>query len=390
MAIHRLLYLGTMQHPDDCARNPWCSEAMNVTQLMLMRAFRACGVARITGLSIPGTSSWHSPQRIQRAKQVTLDPGITIQELPSLALGPFQPLSQAAACGWALMRQHERPDAILINNPLTRLVVPALLAGRVWRVPVVIIAADLTPRIATRNPLRALQNFLRTTMTRIAPGVVVFSGLLARDLRPERPWVRMVRPPAPDVLEPSDLTPDRSIRVAYYAGAMAEVAGAGLFLEAIQQIQDPAYRFWFSGRGPLDATIHQAAEQDSRITHWGFVSREKYHELLYSATILINPRLSSLPENRYNFPSKLMEYMAVGRPIISTSTADVAEYYADALVLLDDETPERLAELIQRVCTMPPDEHHTLGQRARHYAESATWEAQARLILDFMTSLKGC
>jgi len=375
-----------MQTPEDCAQNPWGSEALNITQLSLMRAFRACGVEQVIGISFPGSSSWHNPHRIKQSKKTTLEPGIEIWEPPFLALGPFQPPSQFVACLLNLARG-AKPGAFLISNPVSRISVPALIMSRAWHTPITIIASDLSPHTTASNVLRKSQLMLQTTITRHAPGVIVFSNHLGRDLRPTRPWRRMVRPPSKDLLELSPVSPDLNSRIAYYAGTMAEVAGADLFLQATHYIEDSSYRFWFSGRGPLDDAIHIAAEKDPRITHWGFVNREKYCELLQQANVLINPRPSYLLENRYNFPSKLMEYMAAGRPIISTATSDIAEYYADAIILLDDETPERLAQLIQQVCEMPVDKQIALGQRARQHVENETWEAQAQRILDFMQSL---
>lgn len=388
MSIQRLLYLGSMQLPEDCGRNPWGSEALNVTQLTLMRAFRARGVNRIIGISFPGSSSWHNSHRIKRGKRSMLESGVEVWELPFLAFGPLQPLSQFFSC-LAHLISMKRPDALLISNPITRIAVPALIMARLWQIPAVVIASDLSPGESAPNLLRKLQQFLQLNVARFAPGVIVFSNHLGREIRPTRPWKRMIRPPAEDLLGlTTPFNPDANSRIAYYAGTMAEVAGADLFLRVTRYIHDRSYRFWFSGRGPLDSVIHAAASQDDRITHWGFVSREKYRELLRQANVLINPRPSRLPENRYNFPSKLMEYMVAGRPIISTATSDITEYYADAIVLLDDETPERLAELIQQVCEMPAAEQLALGQRAQQHVENETWEAQAQLILDFMETLR--
>ncbi|GAB4538321.1 MAG: hypothetical protein Kow0063_26030 [Anaerolineae bacterium] len=390
MGIRRLFYVGSMQPPEDCAGNPWGSEALNVTQLTLMQAFSSCGVEEVIGLSFPGSSAWHSTRRFKRSKRSVMGPGIEIRELPFLALGPLQPISQAVSFAWHLARllRQSKPDVILISNPITRFSLPALLASRLWDIPVVIIASDLTPVIDGQSPVRRVRQRLQQQMARSAPGVVVFSSHLGRELRVRRPWLRMVRPPASDLLALPESAPDPQTRIIYYAGTMAEVAGADLFLQAITYLPNPEYRFWFSGRGPLDDAIREAARGDTRITHWGFVSREHYRELLQKANILVNPRPSRLPENRYNFPSKLMEYMAAGRPIISTATSDVAEHYGDAVVLLEDETPEGLARCIEEVFKRPPEALAALSRRARDYALQETWEAQARRILDFAKGLR--
>jgi glycosyltransferase involved in cell wall biosynthesis len=388
MGVRRIILLGTMQTREDCGRNPYGSEALNETQLLLMQAFQASGVEQVIGLSIPGTSSKLKADFLRYRKRSTLETGLEICEIPFLSLGPLQPLTQLFSMLLHLAgRWKQRPDGLVVANPLTRMAVPAMLFSALWHIPMVIIVSDLTPPSATRSPLRRLQQLCQMLITRSASGVVVFSSHTGRDLRRHRPWIRMVRPPGQDLLDINANPPASTQPTAYFAGTLAEVSGVNLLLEAIERIPNPDYRFWFSGRGPLDERIRALAAHDARVTHWGFVSREKYLELLRTAAVLINPRPSRLPENRYNFPSKLMEYMAAGRPVISTATSDVAEHYADAVVLLDDETPERLAQLIQQVCEMSANEQMKLGQRARRFVQDETWMRQAQRILDFMQSL---
>ncbi|HEX3053642.1 MAG TPA: hypothetical protein VHP83_23480, partial [Aggregatilineaceae bacterium] len=158
-----------MQLPEDCARNPWCSEALNVTQLTLMRAFRACGVEHVTGFSLPGSSARRNPQSIKRSKRSKLEPDIEIWELPFVTVGLLQPFTQIFSCLLHMLLAR-RPDAILVSNPITRIAVPAMIVARIWRVPIVIIASDLTPVISASNPLRRVQQTLQLNVARYAPG----------------------------------------------------------------------------------------------------------------------------------------------------------------------------------------------------------------------------
>jgi glycosyltransferase involved in cell wall biosynthesis len=262
-----------------------------------------------------------------------------------------------------------------------------MLAGYLFHIPVVMFCADLMSSLGGRNFLLYARGWLQREFVKIASGVVVLSSHVGRDLRHTRPWIRVSRPPAPDILYLPKSIPNSDTRILYFAGSTSKVSGVDLLLEAIQHIHDPTYRFWFSGRGPLDRTIYEAARTDKRIIHWGFVKRERYRELLQQANVLVNPRPTRLPENRYNFPSKLMEYMAAGRPVISTATSDIAEYYLDEIVLLEDETPEGLARLITEVCSWSPERQIALGQKARNRVQKETWEIQAQRILDFIENL---
>ena len=388
--IKLLFYIGSMQTPEDCTLNIWGSEALNVTQLTLMDAFRTCGVNDVIGIGFPGASSFDTSMIYKRHKHSDLGHGIEIHEPPFISMGPVQPVSQFSSLIWYLMRipRKSRPDAILISNPMTRLGLPSLLFARLWKIPVVIIVSDINPTMQTTNFIRRVRSWMQHMIVRRVRGVVVFSNHVGREIRGERSWIRMARPPATDIFTLPATPPNSDTRIVYFSGTMALACGVDVILEAIQHIPDKNYRFWFSGRGPLDAVIHEAARHDHRITHWGFVERSRYREMLQEANVLLNPRPTRLPENRYNFPSKLMEYMAAGRPIISTASSDIGEYYRDAIVLLEDETPEGLAKCIQKVCELPYEEQVRLGQRAREHVETESWEAQAQHILDFIETLQ--
>src|SRR5437762_1883442 len=121
--VRHLLFLGSTQMPTNCAQNPWCSEAHNITQLQMMLAFRNCGVSEVLGLSFPESSSWHNPQSFKRGQRYVLEPGIVIWELPFLTLGPLQVASQGLVCAWRLLhnRLSNRPDAIIVGSPITRM-----------------------------------------------------------------------------------------------------------------------------------------------------------------------------------------------------------------------------------------------------------------------------
>jgi len=109
--------------------------------------------------------------------------------------------------------------------------------------------------------------------------------------------------------------------------------------------------------------------------------------MLQKAAVLVNPRPSRLLENRYNFPSKLMEYLAAGRPILSTATSDVAEHYGSDVIVLDDETPEGLARSIESTVAAPAEVRATIGSRCRAVVEGVTWRTQAEKILAFIQTL---
>jgi glycosyltransferase involved in cell wall biosynthesis len=388
-SVKHLAFIGSMQAAEDCAKNRWASAAMNTTQLELMHALRNCGVVRVTGLSLPGCSAFQARPRRWPFKRSVLEDGVVVEELPSYAFGPVKILTQV----WSLMRRllgawpDGQPDAILVANPLTRFTAPAILAGWWYRIPVATIVADLTCAQSGQPPLTRLRNWLQTMMVRLSPGTVVFSAHTTTDFRKGKPSMRMIRPPASYLLDLPQPPAEPAARAIYYSGALVDVAGVNLMLDAIPHVKDPTIQFWFSGRGPLEERIKQQATSDRRIRFFGFVTEQQYSDMLQQAAVLVNPRPSRLLENRYNFPSKLMEYMAAGRPIISTATSDVAEHYGSAVIVITDETAEGLARCMERVVDMAADEQAAVGARARAAMEGVTWDTEAEKIIAFIETL---
>ena len=103
-----------------------------------------------------------------------------------------------------------------------------------------------------------------------------------------------------------------------YAGILEPVTGVDMLLKAFSQISNPSVRLKISGKGSFQKLVEDTAKQDERITYLGCVPYEEYLSNLKQADVLVNPRNMNLPENENNFPSKIMEYLATGKPIIST------------------------------------------------------------------------
>ena len=388
--MRHLAFIGSMQAAEDCAKNRWASAAHNTTQLELMHAIRECGVDRVTGLSLPGCSAFKARPRRRPFKRSVVEEGVAIEELPSFALGPVQILTQV----WSMMRRlfgrwpDGRPDAILVANPLTRFTAPAILAGWWYGIPVATIVADLTCSQVGQPPVTRLRNWLQTLMVRLSPGTIVFSSHTTNDFRQGKPSMRMVRPPASYLLDLPQPPAEPAAHAVYFAGALSESAGVDLLLDAIPHVKDPTLEFWFSGRGTLEERLKQQAASDSRIRFFGFVTEKDYSTMLQRAAVLVNPRPSQLLENRYNFPSKLMEYMAAGRPVLSTATSDVAEHYGSDVIVLEDQTPAGLARGIERAANTSAEERAAFGARARAAVEGVTWRTQAEKIVAFIETLR--
>ena len=121
------------------------------------------------------------------------------------------------------------------------------------------------------------------------------------------------------------------------AGGLEVANGVLELLEAFSLIRSNKYRLRIAGMGPLEHEVREAAEKDQRIEYCGFLPFDKVLDLYDSADVLINMRLTKTLNTKYFFPSKLMEYLTSGVPVITTCTGQTEDEFRDFVFLLKDE-----------------------------------------------------
>ena len=173
--------------------------------------------------------------------------------------------------------------------------------------------------------------------------------------------------------------------VVLYAGSLSHLAGVPLLLQAFKRIEQPRFRLWVTGDGELQAVVREAAAMDTRIRYFGMLPRPDLLATYAAADVLVNPHSTTLLTARYVFPSKLLEYLASGRPVITTATPEIAAGYGDLCAVLDSEEPQALADAIVRVAAVPTAERLARAVAARvAVIERCAWSQQGRRLVQFL------
>ena len=167
-----------------------------------------------------------------------------------------------------------------------------------------------------------------------------------------------------------------------YAGILEPVTGIGHLIQAFQQIQNKDIRLFISGRGSMKGMIEKAEKEDSRIVYLGCTSYPEYMNNLKKADILINPRDMNLLENQYNFPSKIMEYLATGKKIISTKFPGW-EKFTEQIIFCENDIKD-IKEKIEQACNDAVWDGQAGYEDRRRFAEQFLWERQVERVEKMM------
>lgn len=172
-----------------------------------------------------------------------------------------------------------------------------------------------------------------------------------------------------------------------YCGATNRWAGVDLLAEAFAGWVEPRARLWLCGKGAVPERF-PLLKNDARVTCFGAVSDDRVDELASRCHALVNPRRTDLLDNQVNFPSKVLEYLRHGKPVISTWTDGLAPEYRDVLVVTRDGSAEALQEGMAGTMTWADEDKRRYGFVARQFLlNRRTWGMQANRTLSFIHSL---
>jgi glycosyltransferase involved in cell wall biosynthesis len=186
-------------------------------------------------------------------------------------------------------------------------------------------------------------------------------------MKPDRVFV--VRS-GPNLARVRELAPDTTWRngrshLVAYVGVIGEQEGIDLLLEAVQHVTAARHRtdiqFVIMGAGPSLETLKQTCVQmqlSEFVTFTGRVNDTTLFEVLSTADVCVNPDRPNAM-NDMSTMNKIMEYMALGKPIVQFDLAegrvsarsaslyarntDTADFGDKILELIDD--PDRCRKM---------------------------------------------
>ncbi len=173
-----------------------------------------------------------------------------------------------------------------------------------------------------------------------------------------------------------------------YVGVMGEPEGIDYLLQSVRYIAYEKNRqdihFMLIGSGPMFEKL-QALSEELRVIEWveftGRIPDEELLERLSSCDLCVNPD-KKMPYNDRSTMNKIMEYMAMGKPIVQFDllegrrSAAGASVYAKGNDLMD--FAEKILELLAA-----PERRKQMGLEGRYRMEKMLeWRHQAPKLLD--------
>lgn len=165
----------------------------------------------------------------------------------------------------------------------------------------------------------------------------------------------------------NSLTNKYAKKTILYAGGLHREYGIQLLVEAFGRIANPQVELHIYGKGNYVPDLEKVATKDNRIKYFGIRSNQEIVAEQVKAHILVNPRPTKEVFVKYSFPSKIIESMASGTPLLTTRLPGIPRDYYSHIYCIDDETVDGVYKSLAEVLEKPAEDLHKKGVEAKAF-----------------------
>lgn len=392
----KLLYFGTVcnreafEQRQKKSRQKASAAPLNF-ESALLEGFAAHG-ADMTVYSFPMVASFPNSSLFSwGARKEKIAGGYECSWLPAINLKGLKQLSQRICVRKALkMIRKKQADAVLIYSVYAPVAGPVLRACKKYHVPCYCILADLPRDMYENRKMSRGKKFLSRFYTKGAvklqgafDGYVYLTEAMAQVIAPDKPYI--VAEGIADSMLLAFPQPRQKKKAVMYAGALNEKYGIATLAEAFFSLDLPDWELWVFGEGDLSERFSRWAKKENRLRFFGRVDRAEVLSREAQASLLVNPRPTGDAYTQYSFPSKTIEYMLSGTPLLMTRLSGIPEEYFAYTFCAESGSLEELRQLLHSTLSLKSETLAEAGLRAREFILSrASSDAQAKRILEFI------
>ena len=273
-------------------------------------------------------------------------------------------------------------DVVIGETPPLFTAAASVVIAKSHRAALLLNVADLWPESAVqlgmlRNPraIRAAEALERFAYRHSATITVPTAGMRRILIEQGIPADRVVH--LPNAVDTDRFTPpsepSQHLTQVLYSGTVGMAQGVGTLLDAAEILAagDTGLTVRVVGDGAEREDLERAAAQRglANVAFSGRLPAAEIPGIIAGADIAVMS-LVDVPLFEDAVPTKLLEYMAAGRPVVAAASGEAARIveHAGCGIACPPEDPEAMADALRRIAA-DPQAAFAMGQAGRRYAE---------------------
>jgi colanic acid biosynthesis glycosyl transferase WcaI len=176
-------------------------------------------------------------------------------------------------------------------------------------------------------------------------------------------------------LKPLDVCDPKSELIVAYVGLVGHAQGLSTLVEVAHRAESEnlPLKFHIVGDGAeLELVKEQARTRGLKsVVAYGAVDRSRL-AFYYERADILFAQLRDKPVFRSALPSKLIEYMGTGRPVVFAGSGPGAELLerAHAGIVVKPEDAGAILDALRRILNLSPEERRLVGERGRGFVQT--------------------
>lgn len=399
----KMLYLGSVLKTKDCTNHLGPSVAGNKMQMGIIKELYGLYNKRMSILTEYPVAAYPREKIIYIDGEIfELAEGITARKVPFLNFFILKQITLIInaffqICKWAAADRNE-PKVVLCFNAFPYVALPVQWAAKLFRLKTICILADPPIEVLNRGLLGRIAKKIEDISTKSSikrfDGLVVLNEYAVMEYAPASRYIVVDGGFDLEDLEKEGcddqwnaMGSDDCFRIVY-SGAIIQYNGIKQLLEAFKMVKYPRCRLEIYGDGPLVQYVKDSCKDDLRIRYMGNRRNSEIMKIQQEADLLVNPRQVDEPISKFTFPSKIIEYMLSGTPIITTKLNALTDEYLQHMFVFEDDTPEIIAQAIDSILSRDKNELRQKATLAREFViKEKNWKVQSNKIIGFVEKI---
>jgi glycosyltransferase involved in cell wall biosynthesis len=392
----KLLFIGFAINKKQCELHKGPAVSANRMHLGFIEALEKMYKRSLSIISIYPIACFPRERQIYiRREKINIINSVDANKIPFINILILKQLSQFLSVLFSTLLEisNKRIDTIITYNAHFETARPALLAAKIKKCKVIGLIADIITTVPPNY------GFIKRTLRKweiksYHKTISDFDGLIVLNEKVIDAFALSI----PYVIMDGGVSDEEIINTNYdakikhentilYTGALEPYNGIEELIEGFTKVKNEKLQLLICGHGTLHNYVEQQSSIFNNIKYLGQVTNEQAKELQNIAGLLINTRPIDLFATKLTFPSKIIEYMLSGTPVLTTPLNGLTEDYFPYLYFCG-QAPSEVAKGINYVMSLPANIRNEKGKRAREFiVDNKTYANHVKRIIPFIEKL---
>lgn len=176
---------------------------------------------------------------------------------------------------------------------------------------------------------------------------------------------------------------DSSLPIVLYGGKLNKEFGVLSLAKASRYLHDVCTIEIYGSNGDCDDELCQLENENQNLHVNGIIPLNELLKKETMADLLINPRPNGQYFTKYSFPSKTLEYMSSGTPVLMYKLEGIPSEYDEFLYYINGTKAEDIAKSIKEILNIEKEKLREKGFNAQKFVrENKNAKVQVRKIME--------